>query len=67
MALRQQARHYGVLAFSLLDLVTELNRQGTLSARTWCGLPGRPGPGPLCRPDGPAEVSEHFTGLATCA
>jgi hypothetical protein len=30
MALRQQARHRGVLTFSLLDLITELTRQGTL-------------------------------------
>lgn len=29
MALRQQARLRGVLAFSLLDLITELTRQGT--------------------------------------
>jgi len=29
MALRQQARHCGVPAFSILDLVTELARQGT--------------------------------------
>ena len=29
MALRQQARHRGVPAFSLLDLMTELTRQGT--------------------------------------